>query len=44
MRQVEEIERHDTKLRAELARQRRLGEEAPATDTQHRVQGPPPGE
>ena len=41
MTQIEEIERHDTRLRAEAARRRREG---PATDTQHHQQGPPPSE
>jgi hypothetical protein len=39
---IEEIERHDTKLRAEVARQRREGTDVPATDVQHRLQAPPP--
>jgi uncharacterized protein (DUF1778 family) len=39
---IEEIERHDTKLRAEVARQRREGVAEPATDVQHRLQAPPP--
>ena len=41
---IEEIEQHDTKLRAEGARRRRMGEVEPATDTQHRLQEPPPAE
>ena len=44
MRQIEGIERHDTKLRAEAARSRRLGEQGRATDTQHGLQTPPPAE
>lgn len=44
MAEIEVIERHDTKLRAELARRRREGEEAPATNTQHPVQEPPRAE
>ena len=39
MAQIEEIEKHDTKLRAEAARRRREG--TPATDAQHRVQDLP---
>lgn len=41
---IEEIEQHDTKLRAEVARRRREGTYAPATDAQHGLHGPPPAE